>query len=177
MVHHIDRWFQRFIKGMSKAVEVICMISVGAIAVVTILAFVSRYILQSPIIGTDEIALYLLVWITLLGAALGIHKNDMVALTLVKDRMNGKSLTVLNIILQLIIFLFSLLGLWFGTIWLLSSSILEAVSASLEIPLWIPFMIFPVSMLIMAVFSLNNIIKQLKNREVSASEAGEGEST
>ncbi|MFB4162418.1 TRAP transporter small permease [Alteribacillus sp. JSM 102045] len=175
MVQKLDQWFYRSNRVLTKMVEIVCMMSVGAIAIITILAFISRYILQQPLVGTDELALFLLMWITFLGASLSIRRNDMVALSLFKDKLNSKNNLILQMILQSIIFCFSILGFWVGWLWLTSSSIWEAASASLEFPLWIPSAIFPFTMLIMAIFTLENILNHMKRLKKINNEGEEGE--
>ncbi|GAK12187.1 TRAP transporter small permease [Geomicrobium sp. JCM 19039] len=152
----------KFNHGITKVVEIVCMLSVIAIAMITISAFFSRYVIQQPLVGTDELALFLLVWVTFLGATLSIRNRDMISLTFVIERLSRKSYYIVQICTQAIILSFSLMGFWFGWKWLVSSSIWEATSVSLEMPLWMPMMIFPVTMLIMTLFSIESIVYTVK---------------
>ena len=150
---------------IAKFVEITVVISVGAISLILITNVFFRYVLNKPIVGADEVALLLLVWITFLGACLGIRRREMIAVTFLIEKVSKTSYKIIQILIQISILLFSLLLLYYGFEWLTSSSIMNAKSSALRIPLWIPYLIFPTSMLIMVVFSLDNIRYLLKNKE------------
>ncbi|MFB4159698.1 TRAP transporter small permease [Geomicrobium sp. JSM 1781026] len=149
-------------QGITKIVELVCMLSVVAIGIITFSAFFSRYVIQQPMVGTDELALFLLVWITFLGATLSIRNQDMISLTFVIERLSKRKYLIIQTCTQVIILGFSIMGFIFGWRWLMSSSIREATSVSLEMPLWIPMLIFPMTMLIMSLFSIEGIINTIK---------------
>lgn len=139
----------------TKVIEFFIMISVGATGIILIANVIARYVLQKSIVGADEIALLLLVWITFLGACLQIRKRDMVAVTFLLDKLPPRLYRAMQILIQICILFFSIWFLYVGFEWLMSSS--STKSAALRLPLWIPNAIFPISMFVIIVFTLDNI--------------------
>ena len=159
--------FDRIINVLTKIIQTIVAISVGALALILIVNVFFRYVLRNPIIGADELALLLLVWITFLGVCLSIKERNMVAVTFLVEKFPRTISLATQIFIQLSIFLFSVLFLFIGYNWVTSPSIINASSPALQIPIWIPYLLFPISMLIMAIFSLNNIrLVLIKNKGV-----------
>lgn len=159
--------FDRIINVLTKIIQTIVAISVGALALILIVNVFFRYVLRNPIIGADELALLLLVWITFLGVCLSIKERNMVAVTFLVEKFPRTISLATQIFIQLSIFLFSVLFLFIGYNWVTSPSIINASSPALQIPIWIPYLLFPISMLIMAIFSLNNIrLLLIKNKGV-----------
>lgn len=66
----------------------------------------SRYILQSPSTFTDELARFLLIWLSLLGGAYYSGKNMHIAIRILPDRLGSKKRYWLDLISAGIIILF-----------------------------------------------------------------------
>ncbi|WP_227937409.1 TRAP transporter small permease [Alkalihalobacillus deserti] len=155
---------ERILNTLVKMVEYLVMLSVGLMSIIVIINVFFRYVLQMPIVGTEELALILLVWVTFLGASLGVRKREMVAVTFLIDKFPPFFYKVTQIFIQVSILLFSLLLLYFGYEWLTSSNVINSKSSALKIPLWIPYSVFPLSMFMITVFTLDNIRFLLKKR-------------
>jgi TRAP-type C4-dicarboxylate transport system permease small subunit len=115
----------------------------------------SRYILQMPSIITDELARFLLIWIALLGSAyvVGLQKHlniDLVLLYLPR----GARLLV-NLLINLLIGLFSLVVIVIGGIWLVRNVLASNQMASaMQFPIGYIYLILPFSGIIMVFYSL-----------------------
>lgn len=165
LVDKISDYFER-------VVILIIQISVGALALDLILGVFFRYVLRIPIVGTHEIALFLLAWITFLGASLAIRYNSMVAITFLIEKM-GRFYKPIQVIIQFLIFSFSILLLIYSSQWVLSPDVMNTKTPSLQISMWIPSSILPFSMLITSVFCINNIIKLLNSSNSNNSQETE----
>lgn len=160
-------WLDKISNGLEWVLKYLLMAIVAIMALVLLLGVASRYVLPNPIVGTDEIALFAFLWVTVLGASLGIKSNDMVAVTLFIERFE-KVQKPLQFIVQLLVLFFNVMFLVYGYKWVFSPSLLAASSPALQIPLWIIYIIFPISMLATTIFSIRNIVIIFKQKSVEA---------
>ncbi|WP_100407021.1 TRAP transporter small permease [Bacillus solitudinis] len=134
----------------------LCMMTVGTLCLDLILAVFSRYLFQKPIIVADELALLLLANVTFLGASLSVKRNEMVAVTILIERL-GRFYWIAQAFIQALILLFSLLLLMYAYVWITSPNVINNTTAALGLPMWIPYLVFPFSMFTTCIFCLNNI--------------------
>jgi TRAP-type C4-dicarboxylate transport system permease small subunit len=67
-----------------------CVASVGllaAIFVILILQIAFRYVLNAPLVWTEELARYLYIWACYLGAAVALRRGNHIVITLVHERL------------------------------------------------------------------------------------------
>jgi TRAP-type C4-dicarboxylate transport system permease small subunit len=137
---------------------------VGALFIDLVVAVFSRYLFGFTIAAADEVALFLLAWMTFLGASLAVKRNEMVAVTFLVERL-GKFSWILQIVIQMVIILFSLLLMGYGYKWVSSPAVAETIASASQVPMWVPYLIFPVSMILTCIFSVDNIFKITKDRK------------
>src|ERR1700759_3896788 len=88
-----DMWSTRF--GLLAAVEnalgaVVELLAAALVAVAAIILFagvISRYVFQKPLTWTDEVAIALFLWLSMLGAAVALRRGSHMRLTLAIDRL------------------------------------------------------------------------------------------
>jgi len=95
--------------GIQKICSVLCGICLISISAVMLLAVLFRYVLVSPIVWSEEITGFLLVWMVLLAAPIGYRVKEHVAI----DFLPKKLPTSLKPYLQL---LHSLIILWVSSV-------------------------------------------------------------
>lgn len=156
-------WLDKLSDGLEYLLKILMILSVALMAIVLLIGVLSRYVLPSPIVGTDELAMFLLVWVTFIGASIGIKNNDMVAVTIIVDRL-ARFKKVILILVQILVLAFSITFLIYGYNWVFSDSMLNKSSPALQIPLWIVYTIFPFTMLTTIIFSIRNIVQLLLER-------------
>ena len=64
-----------------KIISVIVSIMLGSMAVLVFVQVISRFLLHFPITWSEELAKYLLVWVSFLGSCLGIRAGRMIGIT------------------------------------------------------------------------------------------------
>ncbi|KUO49295.1 MAG: hypothetical protein APF76_15950 [Desulfitibacter sp. BRH_c19] len=78
-----------------------------AIVIVTItLGIISRYVFNSPFTWTEELGVFLFVWIAFFGAAVSTAKNKHVAIDLLPQKLSPKTVIILEFVLNLFILVF-----------------------------------------------------------------------
>lgn len=149
----------------------IFVVAVMAILVLDVVWQVaSRYLFSQPSSFTDELAGFLLIWVGLAGAAYVKGANEHLAIDLLLTKVTPVRRRKLMILINIFIGLFSLFAMVVGGTWLVYTRFkLNQVSASLELPLGVVYLIVPVSGLLMLYYAIDDIrllareIKQLKN--------------
>ncbi|MEQ8337020.1 MAG: TRAP transporter small permease [Cyclobacteriaceae bacterium] len=127
----------------------------------------SRYVMGAPSSFTEELARYLLIWIGLLGAAYASGKGLHLAMSLFHDKLSDKAKVRLEIILEVLIIIFSFSFLIVGGIRLVYLTFyLGQISAALEMPLGFVYLIIPISGVFFIFYSIDNI--RIKRSEKSA---------
>src|ERR1700759_2683110 len=90
-----DMWSTRF--GLLAAVEnalgaVVELLAAALVAVEAIILFagvISRYVFQKPLTWTDEVAIALFLWLSMLGAAVALRRGGPMRLTLASDPLSA----------------------------------------------------------------------------------------
>lgn len=153
--------------GCERVIILFIQFSVGVLILDLNISVVFRYVLEQPIVGTQEIALVLLAWITFLGACLGVKNHSMVAVTFFVDKF-GKYKGYAEIATQLLMFGFSICFFVYGYQWVTSPSVVQIKMPALQIPVWISYSIIPLSMLITMIFTVDNMCKLIANQRLDA---------
>lgn len=122
----------------------------------------SRFILASPSSYTEELARYLLVWLGIMGASYVAGQKMHLAIDLLTVNLNHKGKALLDIIIQICIFTFSLFVMVIGGTRLVMITLtLNQISAALQVPLGYVYIVLPVSGLIMMFYSVYFIAEEI----------------
>jgi C4-dicarboxylate transporter DctQ subunit len=148
--------FSSLLQKLEKTVKILAMLCVGSLTLILIASVILRT-LKIPFVGADELALFLLIWITFLGATLSFRNNELVAVTFLLEKCKNSTRKLLQITIQVITLLFCTILLYFSSTWFVSSNVMNSISAALQIPYWIPYSIFPIASILFIIFSIGNI--------------------
>lgn len=123
----------------------------------------SRYVMQSPSSVTEELARYLLIWIGILGAAYAAGQQEHLAINLLEEKLDKKNRKKLRIGIDILIIFFCLTVLVIGGGNLVYVSYeLGQSSAALEIPLYIVYLVIPLSGFLIITYKVNEIMNPEK---------------
>ncbi len=127
----------------------------------------SRYVLSSPSSFTDELAGFLLIWVSLFGAAYVTGKKEHLAIDLMLQKASPQRRKLLETVINLCVFLFGLFVLVIGGAWLVYTRFaLEVKSAALQLPLGYVYLVLPISGLLIVFYSVDNFY-EAKRAEVN----------
>jgi TRAP-type C4-dicarboxylate transport system permease small subunit len=105
----------RAVKILSKLFDDLALIFFVALVVVATTQVLFRYVLVLPLPWTEELARFLLVWVTFLGAASITRRKMHIRVDYFSARFSLRLQTILRMVIYLLIFLF-LIILFFGII-------------------------------------------------------------
>jgi TRAP-type C4-dicarboxylate transport system permease small subunit len=142
----------------------------------------TRFVLKNPSSFTEELARYLLIWVGLLGASYAAGKKMHLAIDVVLKTLRGRLRRWIEMIIQVLIFLFSFLVMVVGGIRLVAITLtLNQISAALRIKLGYVYLVLPLSGLLIMFYAGHFFVERVripagesKELEVAAVESAEG---
>jgi len=149
-------------KTVDKILSWIVIILMAVITINVLWQVFSRFVLQNPSSFTEELARYMLIWIGILGAAYVAGQKLHLAIDLLSTKLEGKPNAMLEIFIQLCIFVFSFFVMVIGGIRLVYITLqLNQISAALQVPLGYVYLVVPVSGVIMMFYSIYFIVEEI----------------
>lgn len=133
-------------------------------------SFVSRYILVTPLAWAEELARYLMIWGTFIGASYGVRTGAHITLDILGVVLNEKSNKILRILSHFISILFCVL-LVVGGIPLIHNltSVVHQTSPTLQVPMYFVYSAVVIGSLLMIVRYLIIIFDEFTgNQEIKA---------
>jgi len=155
-INHFSDYTEKLTIGLS----ILCMFTLSIVMIVSV---IFRYWLKIPIYWSNEMSLVLFGWVSFLGGCLGVKKSTMLAVTFLKDKLAVRWRLFVNIIIQLLILIFSVTFLYLGIKWVSSPGIIDRPLATIPVPKWIPYSVLPLSMAFATIFSFDNLIRLIAN--------------
>ena len=146
-----------------KLVDYFTGILTGLMVIVVFLNVILRVIFNSGLTWSEEMARYLFVYVTYIGAISAMYSNGHLSVDTLISRLNKKAQLVLYIISQLII-AFLMIILIKGSISMVTLNI-NSYTAALGIPYSVLYFSGVLTGVCIAILSLKNIINAIKNRE------------
>lgn len=124
-------------------------ILLGISALLILFQVVMRYVFQSPNVWSEELARYVSVWGTLIVSSLLVYEGGHITLDYFYEKFPAPLKKVTSLINNaLLIMLFALFGLG-GYRLMITSTQVNQMSPGLQIPMWIVYIVLPVSGILM----------------------------
>lgn len=171
----------QFKKKVDRFLGAFCAAIMAILVVDVLWQVLSRFLSSIPALGidpssfTEELAGFLLVWVSLLGGAYATGQRMHLAIDLLPQRLSAERRRVLNKVINIFIFIFAVVILIIGGSRLVYVALkLNQLSAALEIPKGYVYMIVPLSGLFIVYYSLFEIFNGHKiDQEVEQAELAE----
>lgn len=161
--------FTRTKQAVDRAIAAFSVAVMVALVVCVVWQVFSRYVLNQPSTLTDELARFLMIWVGLLGAAYTVGAQRHLAIDLLAMTLKPRKQTLLSVVINLLIFLFSGAVIVTGGLKLIAKTLATAqVSAAMQIPMGYVYLILPLSGLIMMFYALWFIANGLISLKQSA---------
>ncbi|MDI6400532.1 TRAP transporter small permease [Balneolaceae bacterium ANBcel3] len=130
----------------------------------------TRYILQSPSTFTDELARFLLIWVSLLGGAYYSGKNIHISVEVLPSRLSPQNRKKLQIFIKALVCVFVFSVFVIGGIYLMYT-IRHQITPALQIPMALVYLIGPVSGSLICFYQLDDIRLILSGKDPQDVEA------
>lgn len=127
---------------------------------VVTLQILTRYFLQNPLGWSEEVTRYLFIYSTFLAASVGVRHGIHIGVDILTERISGVSKNILRFIVSVILFLFVLLLIYYGSV--LSIDNWAQKSPSLSLPMGMFYAAIPIGSLLSLIFIFEDILLQIK---------------
>lgn len=95
--------------------EIVAVGLLWLMLIILVIEVVSRYVLGRPVVWTEEMARFMLVWLAFVGAAVGLKYEQHVRFTYLETMLPSSLRTIINAIGDLIVAVFFLMAIGLGT--------------------------------------------------------------
>ncbi len=150
---------ERLSRLCNKAAEKALLVLGLTMAVVVICQVFSRYVLNHSLFWSEELARYLLVWLSFFGASVAYYRNAHPSMDLLYARIPVSSQRLSRIVVHLLCLVFFLLMLWYGCAFALF--VKNQTTPALSLPKWTIFSIIPASGMIMAIHATAKLYREI----------------
>lgn len=157
---------ERFAQKIDRVIVGI-LVALMAIMVITVTWQVAtRYLLNSPSSYTEELATYLLIWISLLGSAYAVRLKAHLGVDVITRKLSGAAERMAHYFIYMIVVAFAVVVFVYGGTRLVYITLkLNQLSAALQVPVGYVYLIIPISgalMIFYAVLAMRETPQQPK---------------
>ncbi|HEY3368177.1 MAG TPA: TRAP transporter small permease [Symbiobacteriaceae bacterium] len=153
------RYFHRLNDALERIASWIVSLFMGVICLVIFANVFGRYVLHSSPPWSEELARYMMVWISALGAAVALRRGAHVGLDIVVQRLPARTRLVAEV--TALLFALALTGViaFFG--FKLAAFNMRQHSAAMRMPMGVPYASVPTAGLLMVLVVLEQILTKL----------------
>lgn len=162
---------KKVLSYITKAEYAIMVIAFVAMVIAYFVSVVNRNFIQASMPWTDEVAMYSMIYMALLGTEVGLRDGTQVAVTAVIDKLHGTTKKVVAIIAQVVIEIFAFVMFRAGLSLVSTQLASGQTTPVLKIPMSVMYfslvLTFGLVLLVQAVILVEKVL-DLKNKEVEA---------
>ncbi len=156
---------------ITKILSVILIILMAVMVLDVSWQVFTRFILKDPSSFTEELAGFLLIWIGLLGASYALYSRAHLGIDVLTAKLEGANKRLVEILINVIIILFSLFILVIGGFRLVNLTFtLNQISPAIGIPMGYVYLVLPVTGILMIFYSLRVIYLTISKQTVATKE-------
>jgi len=142
--------------------EIILIPSLTISVVIIFIQVCMRYIFNNSLSWSEELARYMFIWQVWLGISLAAKKKSHLRITLIFGLVKGNAAKVLNLIVDVIFFVFGLLITKYGMDVVMQIAHFQQKSAALQLPMQYVYAAIPVGALLMSIRLLEDLVRGVK---------------
>ena len=142
----------------------------GALALTSVLLFVNvvmRYVFLSPLNWVEETSLYLMVWIVFVGGSIAIRTRGHMAIDLLPLALSPPNRRLLALVVAFASLVFFAVFFWYSLEHTLRVRSINQLTPVMQVPMWLTYLAMPVGSLLMALRTIQSIVRILKTEDFS----------
>jgi TRAP-type transport system small permease protein len=150
----VAKWIDRILEDFTIALfSILCVVVFAAV--------VARYVLQNPLIWSEEVVIYLFTWVVFLGSTILYKDKKHISIGLVAQMLPRTLRNVLDIFGGLLILAFLILLLHQG--YILFQMNADIPSITIPVPVGIATVSLPIMALLMIYYNIRHMIEKFRN--------------
>lgn len=127
---------------------------------------IMRYIFNEPKAWVEEVARYVIIWGTFLGFAVALRHNQHIQVDILYDKLTKKAKRIVDVFATSISILFCATYTFYGVILVESRYHSGMVSLDVGIPMWIVYLILPISGILLLLRFVERLVNLVRGKEV-----------
>lgn len=154
MSHRSNSRFNRACNRVIRFMEVVVCVILALLVVDVLWGVFTRFVLNQQSRWTEEVAIYLLIWVSLLGAAVTYAENGHLGVDYLVQKMDTQTRKIGEGAAHLIVLLFAAYGLLYGGFELVSETMMAGqVSPAIGISMAVVYAAVPISGVLFILFA------------------------
>ena len=164
-------------RTLDRVLEALVVLVMAALVFDVLWQVFTRFILKDPSTWTDELATFLLIWVSLLGAAVALKRGAHLGMDYFVERMPAGRRLYVTVFVHLCTGLFSLCVMVGGGVTLVARKLqLQETSPALGLDLGYVYLAVPISGFFLTVYSVELLVDSVRAiRQRAATAAGKPE--
>jgi TRAP-type C4-dicarboxylate transport system permease small subunit len=160
-------FMSKLIQWITSVLRIFLIILMAVIVLDVIWQVFTRFILKNPSSFTEELAGFLLIWIGLLGASYAFYTRVHLGIDVLTANLRGLKKQVVDVSINLIVFLFALFILFWGGLRLVNLTFtLNQISPGLGIQMGYVYLVLPVTGILIMIYSMGFLISSIKRKDI-----------
>lgn len=153
----------KIIKLLDRVLETVLTLAMTAMTVTVIWQVFTRFVIRDPSSWTEELAIFLLIWIGLLGGAVALKRKAHLGIDVLVNRFPPNYRHITAIFVYTCVIIFSISVLMFGGSKMVAVILInKQVSPALGIRMGYVYLALPISGLFITLYGIEFIIHELR---------------
>ena len=123
---------------------------------------IARYIFEAPLSWSEELARFILIWVSMLSAAYAFKTKSHFALTILVSKLPDKHQKITSFCIHIVVAIFFLIICYYSVIFV--HSVNGHIAPALQISMQIPYSSIIVASGLISIFSLLSAVKKIPNK-------------
>lgn len=158
--------YMKFRLLLDKVLAYFLVILMAVLVINVLWQVASRYVFSNPSSFTDELAGFLLIWVSLFGAAYATGQKSHLAIELFPQKLPPEKRKKLDVVINIIIAAFAFFVFVIGGARLVYITLLlEQISSALKIPVGYVYTVLPISGLVIMYYAISEIFTGIPSEE------------
>lgn len=154
---------QRLDRGLATVEQGLVIALTGAIAGIMMTQVVLRYFFNAPLFWAEEIAVQLLVFATLFGLSLLVHRSQLVSIDFLPRVLPPRARHGLLALLGCVMLALFAFMAWLGWNWIGTPYVRMELGATTQLPRWYNYAALPLAFTLMGWHQLVAILRELRH--------------
>jgi len=154
--------FKTIKKILDRSLELLLMVVVVVLVLDVLWQVFTRFILKNPSTWTEELAVFMLIWVSLLGAAVALGRGAHLGIDYFVGKLPARIRVFTEVFVFLVVALFSFLVMIVGGIELVVDTLrLEQISPAINVKVGYVYLAVPISGFFLVLYSLIGLCERL----------------
>lgn len=127
---------------------------------------IMRYVFNDPKAWVEEVVRYVIIWGVFLGFAVALRNNQHIQVDLLYDKLPPTLKKIVDYVATTISILFCTIYTYYGTTLVIHRYSSNMVSLDVGIPMWIVYLILPISGLLFGLRFIERLVNLIRGKEV-----------